>query len=601
MMPQVNSRLYADIADAAKHDPHGFAEVMAETDPLSWIQWIGLKTEKNEPIEFIDHAPLKQIYLDLHPKQANQKGSQIGMTETIINKLLWFGDFHNVTTIYTMPTAQHVYSFSQSRFAPVVKANPYLRQRMKGTVDNATLKRIGNSWFHFHGAQKDTQAISVPADILIHDEYDFSDIDVLDTYGKRTGASKLDWQWSFSTPTLPGWGINAAFDGTDQRHWIVRCERCNTFQPIEFERNIFKKRIGGGYYFGCYKCQKLLKRRNGFWLAYYPERATDASYDDKGRLLEPATGTRGYFINPLSFTFVTADHRTAAHKKAIKSSRPIAIKNFNNFDLGMPFASGESLITEETIRKFMRQDYPLDGINAMGVDQGDAKHWVILKLVRGAIWPIIAFGVTTDWEEIKRKFVEWDCSIGVVDALPNKDPARALVKSMHHRFWMAYYKDQHAEYKKVMENTGDDTDRRTKKVFSKSHKETQTLLVDRTESLDISAAAVIDGRSFLVGDKSSIGEDKWEFINQMIAMKRDIQENTKGIAVAVWVKLKPDHWRHAHNLACVAAQIKKPRGSADDIEAFGSLIGGGMQMPEGAGDMNFPMPPSMGNADFRDW
>jgi hypothetical protein len=142
-----------------------------------------------------------------------------------------------------MPTAKHVYKFSQSRFGPVIKKNLYLRRRMKGSVDNAELKSIGDSWIHFGGAQKENQAISVPADILVHDEWDFSDLDVLDTYGKRTIASKLDWVWRFSTPTLPGYGIDAEYAQTDQRVWTSSATDATNTKKSTSGRNIFKGRV----------------------------------------------------------------------------------------------------------------------------------------------------------------------------------------------------------------------------------------------------------------------------------------------------------------------------------------------------------------------
>src|SRR5438132_242049 len=129
--------LFLEAAEIYKDDPAALADILHEYDPIAWISWVHLLNEKGNAIEFVDHTPLKQIYRDLHPNQASRKGAQIGMTETIINKVLWYGDTHAVTAIYTMPTAKHVYHFSQSRFSPVIRKNDYLKKRMKGSVDNA--------------------------------------------------------------------------------------------------------------------------------------------------------------------------------------------------------------------------------------------------------------------------------------------------------------------------------------------------------------------------------------------------------------------------------------------------------------------------------
>ena len=587
---------FVETADMFQRDRALLEELRREHDPLAWIQWVGILNEKGEEIEFRDHLPLKQIYRDLHPNQSNRKGAQIGMTETVINKLLWYGDNHNVTVIYTMPTATHVNKFSKSRFSPVIKKNLYLRQRMKGSVDTSELKHIGDSWIHFGGAQKENQAISVPADILVHDEFDFSDLDVLDTYGKRTLASKLNWKWRFSTPTLPGYGIDAEFDSTDQRVWVVKCERCNEYQEIDFWRNIFKGKYGS-YYFGCWKCQKRLRRRAGFWLAKYPDRATDAVFTEDGKLKKPATGHRGYFINPLSFTFVTAESKMQSFAAAEKSNKPSKKKNFHNYELGLPYSSAENNLSLDRILETMSTQWMHDGYNVLGCDQGDNKHVVVQHVSPSGFNPIIKFFVTEDWEIVKKTFWEFGCLVGVVDALPNKDSARKLVQSMKKRMWMSYYVEQHLDLQIRVEREGN----AETEIYSRNKKETQALNVDRTESLDETIQAWIDGRSYLVWDRERINPDVEEFMAHLRGMKRDIRANTKGIERAIWVKVKPDHYLHACNLAMVAAKLKKPHGDINDLYVGGNM--GQISTPSIIQQQGIylPPPPSLVASTFKDF
>jgi hypothetical protein len=597
-MPKYSSA-HVGAVDAINHDPYSLADLAYEMDPLAWIRWIGLLNEKGEAIEFVDHKPLKQVYRDLHPNQASEKGAQVGMTETVINKLLWYGDNHKITAIYTMPTAKLVYKFSQSRFSPVIKKNQYLKRRMKGSVDNAELKHIGDSWIHFGGAQKENQAISVPADLLVHDEWDFSDPDILDAYGKRTIASQHDWVWRFSTPTIPGYGIDAEFDTTDQRHWLIRCERCNTWQDVEWERNVFKRRYGS-YYFGCWKCHKMLKRRKGIWVALYPDRAKDAIYNDKGELLQPAEGKRGYWINPLTFTFVTAAKKVENFKAAEKSKKPVRIKNFYNYELGRPYTSAEARLNESIILQHMQLTYPDDGYNVMGIDQGDILHWVIMHVSPSERKPIIKFGTTSDWADIDKLALYWDIQVGVVDAMPNKDPARNLTKRQKRKFWMCYYRDQNADLLKRVEKDND----YNKELYTHSHRETQTLILDRTETIDTTVAAWVEGLEYLVGDKTARTPEIEEFILQMQGMKRDIVENAKGIEVARWVKVKADHFLHACNYATVAASIKRRKGSIEDLVVGGSMDVGitlPMGMERGPQALFIPEIASTSSINFKDW
>ena len=559
----INPRLLAEATEYIKEDPEGAAEMLAEIDPIAWMHHIELKTEKGEELEFKHHMPLMGVYSDFHPDQVYQKGAQIGITETAINKVLWMGDHSNLTFIYVFPTADDVFKFSQGRFNPVIRGNFYLRKRMR-SADNATQKQIANSWIYFRGAQKETQAISIPADGLVIDEYDFAPPDILDVFSKRLTASKSPITWRFSTPTIPKYGINAMFETTDQRHWMVKCEACNKWQTIDFWRNIVQRR--GIHRFVCYKCHRLLRRRSGLWVAKYPSRATDPVYDAKGHLREPATGTRGYFVNPLAFTFITAEKKWQDYKKAEHSSRAAAMKNFFNFDLGLPFISGENFITTDTIRNTMRPEYEPSGFNVFGCDQGDLLHWVIKHIAPNGTRSIIAFGVTNSFDEAYTRFTEFGCRIGVIDALPNKHSARLLVRQSHRRLFMAYYKDQNEATKERLE----DKPEKKEGLFSYSSKEIQTLLLDRAETLDTSAKEWIDGRTYLAKPKDSQAEDVEEFINQMANMVRDIQEDSKGIAKVVWVKTGPDHYRHADNFATIAAELRTV-GPITDLKVTGGI------------------------------
>jgi hypothetical protein len=554
----------AEMALLAKEDPNAASDLMAQLDPIYWVQWAGVNTEKSEPVEFVQHKPLEQIYREFHPNQVYEKASQIGMTATVINKLLWYSDYHHVTSIYTMPTATDIYQFSQQRFAPIIHASHYLDKRM-GHVDSAMLKKIGSSFIFFRGAQKETQAISIPADIIAIDEYDFSNIDILDTFRKRLGASKLKWSWVFSTPTIPEFGINALFLQSDQRHWLVKCSGCHAWQKIDFWKNIFKKKYNQ-YFFGCYKCQKRLNRRNGVWVAKYPKRATDDVYDDQGQLQMPATGLRGYKVNPLTFTFKTATHVMGEWDRAKKKNRVGAIKNFYNFDLGEPYVSGETLITEARLRETMTPDYNHEGYNVLGADQGDILHWVIKHITPDGEKPIIAFGQSKDFEDIARKMDYWNCRVGVIDAMPNKHPARKLVQDFPRKMYMAYYKEQREEKKESIENR-----RKEGELYTYSQKETQAILLDRTETLDASAQAWIAGKAWLVRSKEHVDEEVLVFLKQMTSMKRDEKEDeVKGIVKAVWVKIGDDHYRHADNYANVASVLRS-FGSGASISVGGSI------------------------------
>ena len=67
----------------------------------------------------------------------------------------------------------------KTRFDPVIADSPELRAKLDAEVDNTGLKRIGGSFLYIRGTFSKNAAISVPADILIHDEVDFSNQEVM--------------------------------------------------------------------------------------------------------------------------------------------------------------------------------------------------------------------------------------------------------------------------------------------------------------------------------------------------------------------------------------------------------------------------------------
>jgi len=85
---------------------------------------------------------------------------------------------------------------------------------------------------------------TIPVDLIVFDEYD-EHISVTGREMKlftspelaleRASHSKYKHQRYLSTPTLPDFGINLVYQSSDQKHFFIRCDKCNTWTCLEEE------------------------------------------------------------------------------------------------------------------------------------------------------------------------------------------------------------------------------------------------------------------------------------------------------------------------------------------------------------------------------
>src|SRR5690606_10212754 len=112
-----------------------------------------------------------------------KKCSQVGLTELAIRIALAFLCISgNRSLIYVLPTSKFARKFATSRIDPIIAQSPKISEMLVPAADSAEMKRFGNSFLYINGAANQDQAISVPAEGLFVDEYDFCNPTVLSTY-----------------------------------------------------------------------------------------------------------------------------------------------------------------------------------------------------------------------------------------------------------------------------------------------------------------------------------------------------------------------------------------------------------------------------------
>ncbi len=483
---------------------------LEDVDPVWWAER-NLRTDHGTPLDFAEHPYLELIYSDWHPDQVYYKGAQVGMTQTTTGKLLYFALHHPITGIFTMPTQEQVERYSTARFNRIIQASPKVKSAI--TNNNAGFKQIGNSQIYFSGTFNAQQAISVPADIRLHDELDFSKGDIVELYEERLAHSKWKITWLYSTPTIKKFGVHGQWLMSDQRHWFVKCSGCGRRQRIRWDighvkHNVREEKKYGRHirwYFGCSNCDKELDRREGIWVVKYPNR----------------TRMHGYAVPQTIVPMISADELKRKEEEARKHGR---LKKFINFNLGEAHSEGKTLITKELIQARMRiftNAYDTERW-FLGVDQGDLKHWVLCRMYEDKRL-VVRMGICAAWETIEEVITTFNPKVTVIDALPNKDSAKEVRDKFPGRVFLIYYKDNQMSQLKRNADGNEFTEVRDKDEYAFS--------ADHSESLDDTASEWVDGIAWLNGNPDVIGNPRAiedTFAEHMTNLKRDEEEDKFG-------------------------------------------------------------------------
>ena len=500
-------------------------EELTQYDPFIWIHK-NIPTEYGSPLAFDRRPYLIDILKDYSPHIVYKKSAQVGITMCGgIAKCLFAVDTLGITSIYTFPTARDVNDFSKARFRFIVRNSRYLQSKI-GDIDNAGMVRIGNSVIYFRGTWTNRQALSVPSHLNVHDELDFSDPGVRETYSSRLDAAEFDWhgepqygwEWDFSTPTLPKFGISALYDISDQHQWWVRCSGCNRRQRVSFFKNMRKHRKGP-HYFGCLKCDKELDRTVGRWTAR-----------------NPGAHIRGYHITQPMCAFINAEKLYTTWQTLKKDSK--GIRKFHNFNLGIEYEDGTEALTRHLVLSRVTEGTVDNGSIFIGVDQGDILHVEVTKIIGKNIRRIIWIGTLSSFDELERLFDHYNPRVAVIDALPNHHDVLELTKKRHNVYAAYYGKEVNLERKYWKDD-----------LANKEVKLPRTDLLDKTASQWHKGEVVIENYI-----PANFIED---FADQMSNAKRTFQENKEGDQKAVWVPVDDDHYRHADAYNWVATEIGK--------------------------------------------
>ena len=489
-------------------------ETESPTPFSDWVEDAGLVLE-GLTFSFARHEYLIEPYRDEHPFQVECKAAQMGLTTKAILRALHAARFRGFKGIlYLFPTLTDVLAFSRARVAPLISQNPESIGAWMRDTDAAELKQVWNTFIYFRGMRSTIQLKSIPVDFIIFDELDEAPPTQVDVAMERMSHSEFREVLQLSNPTLPDYGIDAAFQRTDQRYWLLKCPHCGEHTCMEETFPECLVRLKDRVIRACMKCRGELDPAVGAWVARAP------------RVVE----RRGYHYSQLFSQFVTPAEILTAYETTDN------LTAFYNLKLGIAYVEAENRLTTEEVLALCSTDGLADtdtGPCAMGVDQGRDLHVVIGKQLLSGRIQAVHLGIYRDWEELDRLMENFKVSRCVVDAMPEMRNARDFADRWPTgRVYLCSY--QAHRKGRYLWNDRD-----------------STVSCDRTESLDASHRQVMEKNLALPREVEVVREFAVHLHN--VARKLEEKEET-GEKRYVYVKLGPDHFRHAFNYFVMAVE-----------------------------------------------
>lgn len=418
---------------------------------------------------------------------------------------------------YYLPHDAYVGPFVRQKVNPILENTPGL-----GTTagaDNMGVKAIGNCHGFFRGIDSPTARQIISIDCLIRDEFDLMNPEHTEDVEGRLDGSSFKEIIDIGIPTVPGWGIDASFEGSTANWWTMTCKQCEKPWTIE---ETWPTCVKDGH-LCCPNCGRITAISEGEWI---PRGSGDIEGYTMNALMNPNAD-----IPALLTKWETGKHR--------------AIQRRNLLGLPSRESGGESLNAKEVLARLCGKYDQLgghDGPTWGGADVGGSAETspvIIADKPKGGKARVIYIADWNDWSDLDTIMRVFHVERFVIDALPENREAKKFAKRWPGRVFICYYVGKRGggiEWNKP---------------------ERGMVEVDRTESLDDSHEPLYTGL-----DIELPGADDPEvrkFALHCEGIHKIEKETPKGNTVGLWEKTGPDHRRHAFNYLWVAMNAEKPK------------------------------------------
>lgn len=507
---------------------------------------------RGQPFSFKGHEYQKVILDHPSPDKVIIKSAQMGISEMSVRLAISMCNLiPGFSVIYTLPSASAAQNFMKTRVDPVIQASPYLSEAVSKELDNTMIKRFGDSYLYLKGAQTDTQAISVPADMLIGDEVDNSNQGVMTLFESRLIHSVYQYKVKLSTPSIPNFGIDLLFKQSKRHMHLAKCTACNHWFEPDYHEHV---RIPGFMaevhdvakstfaspdfrwqeaYVACPKCGRRadLSDQHREWVCENP--------DDN-------FVSTGFRVSPFSCPEVIS---TASLVKAsVEYERK---QDFYNQRLGKALEDAESSLQEDELRSaLINEPVATGGRNprVMGLDMGTYCACTIAELLPDDTLVVIhtemipLFNVYTRRAELVKQFGVRMC---VIDFAPYTETVYRIQQADQRVYAGVYVRSRGIDLYRVKDQEEDKEE---------GKEALRQISIVRDKVFDVLMDRVRDGKILKVRNKLRPElDDQW--VKQLCDQKR-VREFQGDVNIFVWKKTTgEDHYHHSLLYTYIAAKI----------------------------------------------
>ncbi len=597
--------------------------------PLSELAVKYIVHKDRAPASFKNHGYLIAPMNDLHPRQCIEKSAQLGVTTMHAWKAITLAARYGsrIALQVSFPTASDAEKFSQARFAEIVSTSPDIARMVMVTdqtktqkqVFQARMKMLNGCVVYFQGRQGEKQVISIDTNVVFIDERDFDKDDT--NIAMLQGRVGHDFVFctehtkglieEYSTPSMPGFGIDKIFSDSDQRYFHITCTRCGHEYVNELTEacvNGFyeqgEKPYKGDMYWRCPSCRRALDLSvvggwdparplevvNCRWIALKPENS------------QGSEGWHGYHMGKPEVAFQWISPKELIMNRDSEKYKKYPAK-FKNQELGLPDIGSNQTVSLEALDKNIASNIVIwkkaaNFNTVIGCDQG---VWLVVgEKIYGSesasfpqgrygvihiehIHEDIAFDTVLGRDEaheglLSQRIREFGASVVVMDDQPNTAMSRRLASkfnsgSLRHlgtQFWR-------------LTSSKNNQDKRL--LFEETEK---TVTESRTKSLD-ELFADISNQEILFGDRGKVYQEidttfykkkMWDMIDLLFDHLRketkisglleghsaeqaaQALKNVRSVGHYIAIGDKQNHLLHAMKMMRIAMEIKQLFGQS---------------------------------------